>query len=342
MYQNYMKKIVIYFYIGLIVSVALATLATLTVNISDGGPLRIAILLVIAQTHFIIAYLYYIDILRVKLQNPRKVLLFLIPFLALVIAYYFTRYIWLIAFAPLISLLTTVYFLVHHFENIYYFGENFHQNLLPEKRTNTGYWFVAFIVASVLSVLTYSYYVLEKSDPNTLFTLWLFLLSFGVLGFITYKLYTKINTKKALLFLPIPVVFVGPLFLQSIAYVDLRFFIIFWHVFMWMLLYPLFLRFRNKETFPKEVAALPSSLLPSFLRKTRSTMWNFIMFYAFMNALLLFLYVFTAKVQGVTPLSDDMVYNSFFWGIAYFDMWAFAHITFSFFPKRVMDSNMHT
>lgn len=330
-----MKNTVIYFYVGLIISVAVALLLALTINTSNGSPLRIATLLIIAQTHFVVAYLYYIDILRIKLPNAKKAVSFLILFLALVVAYYFIRYVWIIAFAGLISLLTTVYFLVHHFENIYYFGENFHQDLLPKKRTNVGYWFVAFIASFVVSILTYTYYVLEKGDPNTLFKSWLFLLSFGVFGFIVYKIYTKIKTKRMLLFLPIPIIFAGPFILQNITYTDLRFVIVFWHLFMWALLYPMLLHFRNKAEFPSNVEALPSSLLPSFLRKTRSTVWNFIMFYAAMNLLFLFLYVYTAKIQGVTPLSNEMVYNSFFWSITYFDMWAFAHITFTFLPKRV-------
>lgn len=330
-----MKKLTRYFYFGVILSGVIALAIPITLRSFDLETLTIAILVVAGQAHFIIAYLYYIDILRIRLPSPKKMLIFGGSFILLVVAYYFTRYVWLVALTPTISFFALIYFFTHHAENIFHFGEDFHQNLRPKRRSTLNFWLVTYTIALFTTFIIYAYYILESSSSFTIFNIWYLLVSFAILFFAVFKVYREISTKRVLLLSSILLVFTGPFFLKYITLKEMAIIIPLWHVIMWLILYPIRLHFRDKEGFPKRIGELPTSLVSKFLRKTRENVWNFIMFYIFVNAFMLFLYFYSANIQGLPALSSEMAYNGIFWGYSYFELWAFAHITFSFFPKTV-------
>lgn len=326
------SKLNIFFYVGLIISFLLAALTPLITNLPNGNALRIVAIVILGQAHFFIAYLYYIDILRINFSgNGKKFLTFLISFLALIVMFYLFRYVWFSAFATLITLFVFVIFATHHFENMFFLGEDFNQSFLRRKRSSLNIWLISYITSLVVSFVTYSYYMLNVKS----FTIWIFLISFAVLCISLFKVYTKTNTYKMPLLLSPLLVFTGPFFLQNVLFLELRFFMLSWHFFAWLILYAFILALRNKDQFPKEIKKLPHSLISKFLRKTRENVWNYVMFNVLVGILMVFLYVLTSKIQGIAPLSDEMVYYGFFWGLMYLEMSAFAHIAFTIFPKKV-------
>lgn len=326
------SKLNIFFYTGLAISFLLAALTPLLINLPNGYAFRIAIIIILGQAHFFIAYLYYVDILRVNFSGEgKKLLLLLASFVGIVLIFYFAKYVWFVAFAPLITLLAFTVFVVHHIENMFFIGEDFNQSFLRKKRSSLSMWVITYVISFFMSFMIYAYYVLGVKT----FTIWIFLISFAVLCISLFKVYKKINSYKLpLLLLPL-LVFTGPFFLQKISFVEFSLVITFWHFLAWLVLYGFILVLRKKEDFPTKIKELPSSYISKIIRKTRENVWSYTMFNIFVGALMIFLYVLTSKIQGITPLSNEMVNNGFFWGYEYFQIWVVAHIVFTFLPKKV-------
>lgn len=325
-----------FFYVGLALSALLAVLSPFISTLPLGGLFMIAVLIVFGHSHFLVAYLYYIDILRLTFSgNRKKLFLYLASFVAIILLFYFAKYVWFVSFAPLFSLVVFTVFISHHTENMFFLGEDFSQNFRRKKRSNLNVWLIPYFVALFMSFMTYAYYVLERGNTDTIFTIWVFLLSFFVLCFTVYKLYKKIAARRMLLLLSVLLVFAGPFLLQNVSFEKLSIIAMFWHFLAWFILYGVLLYSRNSGELPQKIKLLPSSAVSNFLRKTRSNVWNYLMFQVAFIALVAFLYVLTARVQGFAPLSNEMVNGGFFWGWAYFEMWTFAHIIFTILPKGV-------
>ncbi len=301
----------------------------------QGTLLRIILLVVIGQAHFVIAYLYYIDIIRVQLPTWRRRIAFLGAFGAVVLVYYFVRYEWFTQLTLMMSALTIMYFLVHHVKDMLEYSGKF--DFTPAAPT-PSVWTIAFSISWTLLFISFAYYILDGSG-QTLFTWWLVVpaaILFLYVGVRTLQAATHPLWRATIIGATLAV-FSGPVIFQFVPSEDLRLFIVFWHIFMWMFLYPMHLYARNAKSSPPPAALqqLPVSWVSALLKRTRANPLNFAIFYLAMNTAMAFAYVSSAHLQGLSPVSTDMVYTGIFWGYIYFDLWAFAHVTFSFFPKRL-------
>lgn len=324
-----------YFYLGLIFTVFLTLLTPFIVYVPQGDSVRILMLIVFAHAHFIVAYLYYIDILRKNIPRMRYLFLFLAAFILIVCAYYFARYVWFVSLAIFISILTAIYFFVHHVIDIFYFREKFFgkQKL---RRAKDTYLLLAYIVSFVSTFFVYAFWVMHRDTFIGISYVHLLLVfSYVVLFVSAVFLYRKGNAYTLLFIAFIPVVFLAPSILQKVSYDEVRFFLIFWHVFLWFIMYPLLLYLRNTATLEKKVRPQSGPLVSRFLNTTRANVRNFLLFYLSINVLVLVLYFSIAYVGGTPPLGDAMLKGHVLLGLAYIDLWTFAHITFSFFPKEV-------
>lgn len=337
------SKLSLFFYSGLFLAAFLAALAPFISKLPGGGSLMMVTLIVFGHAHFLVAYLYYIDILRITFSgNRRKLFLYLASFIATVLVFYFAKYVWFVSFASIFSLIVFAVFISHHVENMFVIGEDFHQDFKRNKRSYTNFWLVIYFVALFMSFMTYGYYVIENGVVDTIFTLWVFLIPLAILFFSVSKLYFKAINRKLLLLLPILGIFCSPYILQNVSFGTFSIFAMYWHFLAWFILYAFVLLLRDSRGAPKKISELPISKISSFLRKTRSGIWNYLMFQIFIMALVAFLYVLTAKIQGFPPLSGDMVNDGFFWGWKYFEMWTFAHIIFTLLPKGIKSESQST
>lgn len=292
--------------------------------------------IILGQAHFFIAYLYYIDILRVNFSgNGKKLLLLIASFVGIVLLFYFAKHVWFVAFAPYFTLLAFTIFIVHHIENMFLIGEDFNQNFFRKKRTSLSVWVITYAVSFFLSFMAYAYYVLERGNPNTIFTIWVFSVFFTVLCVSVFKIYKEISKYRLPFLLSIPFVFTAPFFLQKVSFAEFTLVIAGWHFLAWLILYGFILVLRKKEDFPTKIKELPPSLISRIIRKTRENVWNYTIFNISMAAIMVFLYILTANIQDIAPLSHDMVQGGFFWGYEYFQIWVVAHVVFTFLPKKI-------
>jgi len=326
-----------YFYFGICFSVLLALGASLISLVPNGEPLRIVLLISLAQTHILIGYVFYFDIVRTRVTSKSKFVMLLGGFLGVVVLYYFSRYVWTSVLVVIIPLLTMLYFILHHTLDLFYFKEKFERESFSQTLKELKYWLIGLATSFFGLSLSYTwifFFRTQGHSPRLLVT-GIFFIFCTLFFFLLIGIYKRAPHYRRWLVISTPLAFGGPILFHFISFNDFKIFIIFWRVLLWLVMYPLLLHFRNKNGIARKTIPDTHSFISSFIRKTKASVRNFLAFYVVVNVLMACLFVLTAHLIGAPLLSDTMVYNNIFWGFLYFDLWTFAHVTFSFFPKEV-------